>query len=112
MEATLEKMLKDVSAKDLANALSTRKFPKTKVKMLADQVAKMEASGDYKLHGYIINGIPPFDDIFTAHIRTPRDKLDWIIKHFINVDRLGASIIINGIPAEKLLDVHIAVPGR
>ena len=112
MDATDTMTEKDATAKGVAKALAGRNFPESKMKLLAEQVGKMEATVDYKLHGYIINGIPPFDDIFTAHIRTPRDKLDWIIKNILNVDRLGASVIINGIPAEKLLDVHIAVAGR
>lgn len=112
MDAIKAPKLNELTSKNVADSLAARKFPKTKMKMLAEQVAKLEADSSFQLKDYIINGIPPFDDIFSARFRTPRDKLDWIIKNFLDVERLGASVIINGIPAEKLLDVHVAVSGR
>ena len=97
---------------DLASKFSSARFDKARMKAFADHVAKIEASGDIKIIDILDNGIPPFEHVATAHFKVPRTRIGDLLNDLLAAGALNPSIIINGIPAERLVDVHVAVRGH
>ncbi|WP_332820043.1 hypothetical protein [Sphingopyxis sp.] len=97
---------------DLATKFSSARFDKGRMKAFADHVAKIEASGDIQIIDILDNGIPPFEDLATVHFKVPRTKIGGIIGDLLGAGTLNPSVIINGIPAERLVNVHVAVRGH
>lgn len=100
------------ATQDLASKFASARFDKARMKAFADHVAKIEASGGSHVIDILDNGIPPFEDLATAHFKFPREKIGDLLGDLLAAGTLNPSIIINGIPAERLVDVRIAVRGR
>jgi len=101
-----------IATHDLASKFSSARFDKGRMKAFADHVAKIEASGDIQIIDILDNGIPPFEDLASVHFKIPRKRIGDIIDDLLAVGTLNPSVIINGIPAERLVNVHVAVRGR
>ena len=97
---------------DLASKFSSTRFDKARMKAFATHIAQIEAQDDIRIIDILDNGIPPFEDIATVHFKAPRERLSELVGGLLDVAKLNPSVIINGIPAERLVDVHVAVRGH
>ena len=100
------------ATQDLASKFSSARFDKARIKAFAEHVAKIEASSDVQIIDILDNGIPPFEDLASVHFKVPRDKIGGLVGDLLGASTLNPSVIINGIPAERFVDVHFAVRGR
>lgn len=100
------------ATQDLAAKFSSARFDKGRMKAFAEHVAKIEAGGDIQIIDILDNGIPPFEDLASVHFKVPRTKVGTILGDLLSAGTLNPSIIINGIPAERLVNVHLAVRGH
>lgn len=100
------------ATQDLASKFASARFDKARMKAFAEHVAKIEASSGIQAIDILDNGIPPFEHIATAHFKVPRTKIGDLLGDLLGAGTLNPSVIINGIPAEGLVDVHVAVRGH
>ncbi len=97
---------------DLAAKFSSGRFDTARMKAFAAHIARIEADDGIRIIDVLDNGLPPFEHIASVHFKAPREKLGDLVGGLLDAGKLNPSVIINGIPADRLVDVHVAVRGR
>lgn len=89
--------------------LEPEKINSAALKAFATHISKVEAATGIKADRILTRGIPPFQDIATAHFKIPRDKIGGVLGPLLDGGRLNPNVLINGIPANPHFDVQVSV---
>ena len=96
---------------DYADAFSSADIDSAHLKEFAETLSRFEVETGFKPRKVLVNGIPSFPDVLTAHFEVPKAQTIDVIGKLLGHSRFTPDIIINGKPAFKNRRITVSTHG-